>query len=264
MRTRSGSVRGLASVVDTLGDVGRAIMGVLSALGRFSDQHPWSHNDAYAPWVLWHAHRIRRRGGSAALDVGCGTGNLLRALAAVLDEVTGIEPDGATAAKARANTARIQNAEVREEPYDLEPLGRPQYDLVTFVAVLHHLPLEQTLRAARSVLRPGGRLVIVGLAKETAADQPWSLASAFLNAVVGAFRHPRRARAAPENMTAPTAEPLETFERIREAVQAVLPGVKIRRSLFWRYTAVWESPAARCAIDHRDGSKTKLGLSVGG
>jgi hypothetical protein len=71
----------------------------------------------------------------------------------------------------------------------------------------------------------------------------------FLNAGIGAIRHPRRARATRENMTAPTAEPLETFEQIREAAQAVLPGVRMRRSLFWRYTAVWEAPAARSAID---------------
>lgn len=190
------------------------MMRALSALGRFSDEHPWSHNDAYAPWVLWHARRVRRRGGSAALDVGCGTGNLIRALAAVVDEVTGIEPDGPTAARARANTAGISNAEVREEPFDFASPSQTQYDLVSFVAVLHHLPLEQTLYAARSLVRPGGRLVIVGLAKETSADQPWSWASVFLNAGIGAIRHPHRARATPENMAAPTAEPLETFEQI--------------------------------------------------
>ncbi|WP_179604738.1 class I SAM-dependent methyltransferase [Leifsonia shinshuensis] len=223
--------------------MGRVGARVLSALARFSAQHPWSHNDAYGPWVLWHARRTRR-GGSAALDVGCGTGNLVRKLAGVMGEVTGIEQDTGTAARARANLAHIDNADVREESFDLSPDEQPRYDLVSFVAVLHHLPLEPALRAARSVLRPGGCLVIVGLARETPADLPRSLASVFLNAAVGAVRHPRRAVAEPENMTAPTAEPLETFEQIEAVARDVLPGVKMRRRLFWRYTAVWVAPAA--------------------
>lgn len=220
-------------------------MRLLLALGRFSSKHPWSHNDAYAPWVLWHARRVRRLGGSTALDVGCGTGNLVQKLTGVMSKVTGLEPDVETAARARVNLATIWNAEVREESFDLAPVGPPRYDLVSFVAVLHHLPLSPTLLAARSLLRPGGRLVIVGLTQETPADLPWSLASVFLNAAIGAIRHPRPVHKAPENMTAPTAEPHETFEQIRETARTVCPGVKMRRSLFWRYTAVWVAPTER-------------------
>lgn len=219
-------------------------MRLLSTLGRFSAEHPWSHNDAYAQFVLWHARRVRRGSGSAALDVGCGTGNLLRRLAAVMSEVTGVEPDAETAARARANVAGTPNANVCEERFGLNVRDEPRYDLVSFVAVLHHLPVAPALHAARSLLRPGGRLVIVGLSRETSADLPWSLASVFLNAGIGAIRHPHRALATPQNMTAPTAEPLQTFDEIEEVARAVLPGVKMRRSLFWRYTAVWIAPTA--------------------
>lgn len=148
-------------------------------------------------------------------------------------------------ARAQANVSGIENATVREESFDLTRASQPRYDLVSFIAVLHHLPLAPALQAARSLLRPGGRLVIVGLAQETSADLPWSLASVFLNAGIGAIRHPRRAHATPPNMMAPTAQPLETFEQIRETARAVLPGVKMRRALFWRYTVVWEAPPAR-------------------
>ena len=231
--------------MDTVVDVGTAMMRFLSALGGFNERHPWSHNDAYAPWVLWHARQVCHHEGSSALDIGCGTGNLVRKLAGVMGDVAGIEQDRETAARAQANVSGIENATVREESFDLTRASQPRYDLVSFIAVLHHLPLAPALQAARSLLRPGGRLVIVGLAQETSADLPWSLASVFLNAGIGAIRHPRRAHATPPNMMAPTAQPLETFEQIRETARAVVPGVKMRRALFWRYTAVWEAPPAR-------------------
>ncbi|MGN8048113.1 class I SAM-dependent methyltransferase [Curtobacterium sp. 22159] len=216
---------------------------LLSRLGRFSDEHPWSHNDAYAPFVLWHARRMGRE--AAVLDVGCGTGTLLRCLARSGRVIVGLEPDASTAANARIRVNGLPNVTVREEPFDLTAQEEPRYDLVTFVASLHHLPLTPALEAARSVLRPGGRLVIVGLARETPRDLPWSIASVLLNAGVGVLLHPRRAVAPPESMTAPTTMPLLTFGEIQTVASRVLPGIRMRRSLFWRYRAVWSAPTVR-------------------
>ncbi len=213
--------------------------GLLGTLSQFSAAHPWSHNDAYYPWIIRHAWAVRRRGGDTALDVGCGTGHLLERLAGVLPVVVGLEPDPRTAARAHARVAEMQNATVLEGTFSSTTLDQTGFDLVTFVAVLHHLPLARTLEAARSLIRPGGRLVIVGLTRETKADLAWSLASMLLNPVIGMISHPRRANDMPEIMTAPTSEPMETFEQISATARRVLPGVKMRRGLFWRYTAVW-------------------------
>jgi len=216
----------------------------LARLARFNAEHPWSHNDAYVPWVLWHARQVRRHGGTRALDVGCGTGGLLRRLSGVLDDVTGIEPDPVTAARADADVGGARSVAVQTLAFeDLQTRGAP-YDLITFVAVLHHLDLVPALEKARGLLSPGGRILIAGLAKETEADLPWTGLSMLLNPLIGAIRHPRRARRYPEGMTAPTADPRETFEEIRRATSAVLPGVRIRRGLFWRYTAIWTAPVS--------------------
>jgi 2-polyprenyl-3-methyl-5-hydroxy-6-metoxy-1,4-benzoquinol methylase len=222
--------------------MGRITTGFFQALGRFSAAHPWSHNEAYTPWIMRQARTVHRRGGSTALDVGCGTGDLLKKLARLMDDVTGIEPDGRTAARARANLTGIKHAVVHETSFGSVTFDESSFDFVTFVAAVHHLPLAQTLNDARRLVRPGGRVVIVGLARETSADMPWSVASMFLNPVVGAIRHPRRAVATPERMTAPTLDPRETFEQVAAAAQQALPGVKMRRGLFWRYTAVWIAP----------------------
>ncbi|MGN7860078.1 class I SAM-dependent methyltransferase [Microbacterium sp. 22303] len=216
----------------------------LARLARFNAEHPWSHNDAYAPWVVWHARQVRRHGGTRALDVGCGAGGLLRRLSGVLDEVTGIEPDPATASRAHAHVGAARSIAVQNLAFeDLETTG-VRYDLITFVAVLHHLDLVPALEKARELLSPGGRILIVGVAEETDADLPWTVVSMLLNPLIGAIRHPRRALRYPASMTAPTAEPRETFDEIRAVTRTVLPGIRFRRRFFWRYTAVWTAPVS--------------------
>ncbi|WP_341935483.1 class I SAM-dependent methyltransferase [Microbacterium sp. LWO14-1.2] len=210
-------------------------------LDRVNAAHPWSHNAAFTPFVLRHARAVRRGGGTRALDIGCGTGALLRRLAGILDEVVGVEPDPATAARARRAVADQPRATVIESAFRPAEFGDETFDLVTLVAVLHHLPLAGTLEAVRPLLRPGGRLVVVGLARETRSDVLRSAVSALLTPVIGLIRHPRRASAPPEGMLAPTSESRETFDEIAAVARGILPGVRMRKRLFWRYTAVWIS-----------------------
>lgn len=68
-------------------------MGVIDGLNSFNEAHPWSHNDFYIPWIM---RQLVGAPHSSALDVGCGTGNLLDGLAQRFDFVTGVEPDSAT------------------------------------------------------------------------------------------------------------------------------------------------------------------------
>ncbi|MEV6285369.1 class I SAM-dependent methyltransferase [Kribbella sp. NPDC051770] len=219
-----------------------ALQRALTAVGRFNDAHPWSHNDAYAALVLHHARRVRATGGTDALDVGCGTGNLVRRLAGILPAVTGLEPDAATADRARRTTADLPNVRILNEPFD--DSHQTRYELITFVAVLHHLPLQPTLEQARALLRPNGRLVVIGLSSESRGDLPWSIASLILNPIVGAVVHPRRATEPPPHMTAPTATATEPFEEIARTASRILPGARTRRSLFWRYTLTWTALAS--------------------
>jgi 2-polyprenyl-3-methyl-5-hydroxy-6-metoxy-1,4-benzoquinol methylase len=220
----------------------RAFQRALAGLARFNDAHPWSHNDAYAALVLHHARRVRAAGGTEALDVGCGTGNLVRRLAGVFPAVTGIERDGPTAAQAQRTTADLANVRILTQPFD--EFHGSRYDLITFVAVLHHLPLEATLEKARELLRPGGRLVVVGISREARADLPWSIASMILNPIVGISKNPRRSHTVPAHMTAPTAMAADSFEDIALAAKRVLPGTRLNRGLFWRYTLSWTAPGS--------------------
>ncbi|MBU4188858.1 MAG: class I SAM-dependent methyltransferase [Actinobacteria bacterium] len=217
---------------------------LLAALDRINQRHPWSHNDAFSGFVLRHAKRTIREGGTTALDVGCGTGNLLRRLAPLFPQVVGVEAHPETAARAAAAVLPWPTVTVVNAPF---PADSHLYDFVSMVAVLHHLPLVGGIKAARAAVAPGGRLVIVGVYREEAADAPFSFISLALNPLIGLLRHPQPSVRLPQGMSAPTASATDCYQQIKEALKAELPGVKVHRTLFWRYLAIWQNQRSRTA-----------------
>lgn len=214
-------------------------MAVLDALHRFNQRHPWSHNDHYGPWI---ARRVAASGARDVLDVGCGAGNLLALLRRRAGVVTGLEPDAALAAVAAGRFDGDPAVTVVRTDFAGREQGR-RWDAVTLVAVLHHMPLRPTLRELRDCLAPGGRLVVVGCYRGAgAADVVAALPAAVATPLVGLAKHPARAAAVPVHMTAPTADPRETLAEIRQAAAAELPGARIRRRLFWRYSLLYDAP----------------------
>ncbi|MFI0820120.1 class I SAM-dependent methyltransferase [Streptomyces sp. NPDC021098] len=215
-------------------------MALLSHLHRFHQKHPWSHNDHYGPWT---ADRVAASGARNVLDIGCGTGNLAALLRRRAAAVTGLEPDPATARAAAERFADDPAVTIVQAGFADRDRQR-RWDAITLVAVLHHLPLVPTLRELRGCLIPGGRLVIVGCYREDGpADLLAALPAALANPVMGLAKHPARAAVLPLHMTAPTTDPQETLSDIRCAVARELPGARIRRRLFWRYTLVYDAPA---------------------
>ena len=210
-------------------------------LSRINTAHPWSHNDAFTRFVVRNARAVRRGGGHVAVDVGCGTGNMLARLASVFGSAIGIEPDLDTAAIA---TRRFIDSKVQIDARKFGDEASDAYDLILFVASLHHMDLRSSLIEVRGSLRPGGRLVVVGIARETPIDVVHSAVSSLLNPIVGLLRHPTRATRPPQHMRAPIAEPILSFDEIRSIARSILPGIQMRRRLFWRYTAVWVAPAS--------------------
>lgn len=211
---------------------------LLAAIDRINQRHPWSHNDAYSGMVVRQAKRTRREGGTTALDVGCGTGNVLRRLAPLFPQVVGIEADPETAAVAAAALAPWPNATVINASF---PADSHPYDFVSMVAVLHHLPLVEGAKAARAAVAPGGRLVIVGVYREEPTDAPFSIISLVLNPIIGVLRHPLPSTRVPQHVSAPAVPATDSYQQIKEALKAELPAVRIHRTLFWRYLAIWQN-----------------------
>ncbi|WP_433891508.1 class I SAM-dependent methyltransferase [Streptomyces sp. CA-111067] len=220
-------------------------MALRAHLHRLNQRHPWSHNDHFGPWI---ARRVAGAGARHVLDVGCGTGNLAALLRRRAVTVTGLEPDPQMARAAAERFADDPAVTIVEAGFAGRRDPQRRFDAITLVAVLHHLPLAPTLRELRGCLAPGGRLVIVGCYRESGpVDRLVSLLSVLLNPVMGLIRHPARAAAPPLHMTAPTADPQETLSDIRTAAGRELPGARIRRRLFWRYSLVYDAAPADSA-----------------
>lgn len=223
-------------------------------LERANDRHPWNHNDHFHPWIL----RSLPEAPARVLDVGCGRGELVAAVASRAGMVEGIDPDAAmayaTATRFRSEPRiRIARRTLTEQAGDPGLAGR--YDAVTMVASLHHMDTATALAEARALLRPGGRLLIVTLTRpRTPADHAWDVLSALMNPLIGLIKHPRPVRprdrstrptgreAGPAAAAPPLREPQLTIDELREVAAELLPGARIRRRQGFRVTLSWRRP----------------------
>ena len=107
--------------------------------------------------------RLIKPYGNEILDVGCGSGALVRALSAGGARVVGVEISERQLADAIARDSG-SGARYLVGCAQILPLDDACADVVVFMRSLHHVPSEDlvpALREARRVLRPGGAVVVV-------------------------------------------------------------------------------------------------------
>jgi len=109
---------------------------------------------------IWRELAARLPAGPARiLDAGCGTGGLIRRLAARRPEWrwTGVDVEPLACELAR----KLGAADVREASVTALPFGEGEFDAVVSADVLYHLDDDgAALREMARVLRPGGIVVI--------------------------------------------------------------------------------------------------------
>ncbi|MEV5739773.1 class I SAM-dependent methyltransferase [Microbispora rosea] len=201
---------------------------------RQADSDPyWNTNVARHPGIL----RAVPEGCGDALDVGCGDGLLARKLTGRAKRVTGVDRSPEMIARARELAAGRPELTFVEGDFLTAALPAEEYDFVCSVSAIHHMDFDAALTRMRALLRPGGTLVVVGLARE-ASPAEWAAMIAAAP-VVRITKVLRRARE-PEGM--PVAAPRMSYGQVRAAAGRLLPGVRYRRHVLRRYSLTWTKP----------------------
>jgi demethylmenaquinone methyltransferase/2-methoxy-6-polyprenyl-1,4-benzoquinol methylase len=123
-------------------------------------------------WRRFAARQTGLKPGGQALDVCCGTGMLTLELARIAGpqgRVVGVDFSEAMLAVARKRISRREEGRiielVRANAVDL-PFGDNTFDCATIGFALRNVPsLEQTIREMKRVIKPGGNVVSLELAK---------------------------------------------------------------------------------------------------
>jgi ubiquinone/menaquinone biosynthesis C-methylase UbiE len=170
-----------------------------------------------------------------ALDVGCGDGILSIRLAACATQVTAIDISAEMIAIAREKSAG-ENVSYVEGDFLTSPLPADGFDFISAVAVVHHMRFDAALVRIASLLRRGGVLALVGLAKNS------SLTDYAVSAISIPVNHLYRVRLGWWESPAPVIWPEMTYGQVERIARSLLPGAEVKRRLFFRYTLLWRKP----------------------
>jgi SAM-dependent methyltransferase len=194
----------------------------------------WNHNVHYEPVILGAVPA----GCGAALEVGCGDGLFARRLAERCGTVTAIDRDARMIALARSQAQVAGPGQVTfvESDFLAYPVAEASFDFACANTALHHMDFAAALTAMARALRPGGHLAVVGLAADGSfGDYLAGTPGVPVNLVY-------RALYREGNSGAPVKDPEMTWAEVRATARSLLPGVRYRRHLLWRYSLLWRKP----------------------
>jgi len=191
----------------------------------------WNHNNHYHPILLDAVPPDATR----ALDIGCGEGLLTRQLARRVPEVVGIDIDRASIDRAKTQPSNPGTKYILGD-FLAHPFEPESFGAVMSVAVLHHVDARGGLARMRQLLRAGGILGIIGLARTGPANLPYHLAGRAASFWLG------RGRSKHEPISPTLWPPPHSFGEMRRIVEGELPGAQFRRHILWRYSVIWRKP----------------------
>jgi SAM-dependent methyltransferase len=128
---------------------------------------------AEGSWPEWLVAQLPREGVRAVLDLGCGTGGILRMIAAagIGERWVGVDQSEAMVQKARALAEEAGLAvEFRQGDFLDPPPDAERFGLICACHMLYHVPdLDAAIAHCARLLAPGGTLVATMNSRDTMA-----------------------------------------------------------------------------------------------
>jgi SAM-dependent methyltransferase len=208
----------------------------------------WDHNAYYHRLLLRQLPQRCQR----VLDVGCGAGSFAARLAQRSKQVDAVDRCAAMIEEAKRRTPDNVNCVLADVLVDALP--SKDYDAIFSITALHHMPLQDALPVLADALRPGGVLAAVALPRpDLRRELPIEIVAAVGHRLLGAVFFAKRALGSddgfakdPDRSSMPVAmNPPLTTREVADLAAALLPGVLVRRLLFWRYLLIWQKPISQ-------------------
>ncbi len=192
----------------------------------------WNHNTAYYGWIKKNTANCRD-----ILDVGCGDGSLVRYLEDSRRSISGIDIDEGCIKRALGEYGTANTNYICGD-FETYNFGK-EFDAVIFVASIHHMDMAAALNKAKAILKPGGMILIVGLAKPS-NPLDWLVEALRVVpcVVISKVRHMQSS----EDGGIPVSYDFQGMNEVREIADSLLPSSKIKYGLYYRYLLNWRSP----------------------
>ncbi len=197
--------------------------------------YKWNHNNQYHNFLL---HSVPFPC-SRALDIGCGYGQFTSILSRYCDSVEGIDIDEEAILEAKNAYKSISNLSFSLKNIIDSTFDNMKYDFISAIASIHHMDFTKNITRIKEIMNPGARLAILGLYQnETIIDYLYTILAVPINFI---YKLVKGLLFNNEIEKIITTNPKNILNEIKTFSEKLLPGSRIRRHLFWRYSLIWDN-----------------------
>ena len=208
------------------------------------DEEGWTTNNHYHGFLLQHVPRNCVN----AMEIGCGTGTFARALARRCKRVVAFDLSSEMIRVARDRSRGFGNLEFQLADATTYDFPKAHFDFICSIATLHHLEQRELLVKLKEALRPGGVLAILDLVESKSLTERmmdvigFGVSPSLRLIHNGSLQPPPEVRRAWEQHG--KHDSYLSVDQVRAIAQEILEGAIVRRHLLWRYSLVYQKPAA--------------------